>query len=683
VRTCGLALAVALTLFTVFAGAAHGALRRTKVGTGLTAVLAGEKLYLEVEPRAGESVVALARRVSDAKDSATQFAKANGGVRRLRADLDYRVPFAMLNPPLQVATLQAIFSRDRVDAQGWRHTTRGESLWSIAEWFTGNGKQFAAIRKANRLRDDPAPGTALLIPRALLAPRLLAASNASGAPRSVAEIAGGATPAPGRNAGPTPRAAGASPATKPGAPAVPLPPMTVPAEPLDTVAVVAPLVAEPFANGAAAAQRAALPAAPPKASVRAAPEAEAPAVASDAPREPSAPTTASPYRLAFGKDAEGEYAVYELRPGEALYSSVVVRFTGRTLADDVNALAQDVAKRSGIADVTSIAIGYPVKIPLDLVQPEFLPPGNPRRVEYEAALSASSKFRNQVTAVDLEGITVVLDAGHGGIDTGASIGGVWESTYVYDIALRVKNLLESYTAAQVVATTRDGDRFRVEDRDVLSYSRARAVLTSPAYPIQDSKIGVNLRWYIANSVQRTALKSGRDSERVVFVSIHADSLHPSLRGSMVYIPDASLSGDAFERSGPEYASRREVREAPSADQSRRDRQRSEGLSRELASYVVRAIKSEGLPVDPFKAVRERVIRNRHEWVPAVLRYNTVPAKVLIEVCNLGNVDDRAAIQTRAFRQQMAEAIVQGIRSYYGKSGTAPASGQIAKAAARR
>jgi hypothetical protein len=69
----------------------------------------------------------------------------------------------------------------------------------------------------------------------------------------------------------------------------------------------------------------------------------------------------------------------------------------------VNALAQDVAKRSGIADVTSIAIGYPVKIPLDLVQPEFLPPGNPRRLEYEAALSASNKFRNQVTAVDLEG----------------------------------------------------------------------------------------------------------------------------------------------------------------------------------------------------------------------------------------------------------------------------------------
>jgi N-acetylmuramoyl-L-alanine amidase len=393
-------------------------------------------------------------------------------------------------------------------------------------------------------------------------------------------------------------------------------------------------------------------------------------------------TSPSPYRLSFGKDSAGEYAVYELRPGEALYSSVVVRFTGRTLAEDVNALAHEIAKRSGIDDVTSIAIGYPVKIPLDLLQPEFLPPGNPRRAEYEAALSASNKFKNQVTALDLEGITVVLDAGHGGIDTGASIEGVWESTYVYDIALRVKNLLESYTAARVVPTTRDGDRFRLEDRDVLSYSRARAVLTSPLYPIQDTKVGVNLRWYIANDVQRAALKSGADPERVVFVSIHADSLHPSLRGAMVYIPDAGMSGDAFERSGPEYAARREVRDSPSSDQSRRDRVRSEGLSRELASYVVRAIKSDGLMVDPFKPVRERVIRNQHEWVPAVLRYNVVPAKVLIEVCNLGNGEDRAAILTRSFRQQMAEAIVQGIRSYYGKSGAAPAGSQIAKAAGR-
>ena len=52
------------------------------------------------------------------------------------------------------------------------------------------------------------------------------------------------------------------------------------------------------------------------------------------------PVPETPYHLDYVKDETGEYAVYRLRPGEALYSSVVVRFTGRVYADDVNAFAE-------------------------------------------------------------------------------------------------------------------------------------------------------------------------------------------------------------------------------------------------------------------------------------------------------------------------------------------------------
>ena len=48
-----------------------------------------------------------------------------------------------------------------------------------------------------------------------------------------------------------------------------------------------------------------------------------------------------------------------------------------------------------------------------------------------------------------------------------------------------------------------------------------------------------------------------------------------------------------------------------------------------------------------------------------MRYNTVPAKVLVEVCNLANPEDRRLIQTQQHRQRVAEAIVRGILSYYG------------------
>jgi N-acetylmuramoyl-L-alanine amidase len=325
-----------------------------------------------------------------------------------------------------------------------------------------------------------------------------------------------------------------------------------------------------------------------------------------------------------------------------------------------------------------------VKIPLDVLLPEHLPAGHPRRLEYETGLLASERFKNQLRASDLGGITVVLDAGHGGRDVGAAVEGVWESVHVYDVMVRTKQLLENYTAARVLTTTRDGESFRVDENDVLRASRGHAVLTTPPYSIVDSRIGVNLRWYLANSIHRRAAASGSPgdaAERVVFLSIHADSLHPSLRGAMAYIPDAGNSGGTFVRNSSEYSSRREVREQPQRTASQRDLQQSEGLSRQLAQSVLEAFRAEGLALHPFKPVRERVVRGRRPWVPAVLRYNTVPAKVLLEICNLNNGADRALIRTRAFRQKVAEAIASGILAYYGEDAPAPAL-RLAKSAAR-
>jgi N-acetylmuramoyl-L-alanine amidase len=384
------------------------------------------------------------------------------------------------------------------------------------------------------------------------------------------------------------------------------------------------------------------------------------------------PVPQRPYVLAYGKDQEGEYAVYRLRPGEALYSGVVVRFTGRIYAADVNALAADIAQRSGIGDVTSIPVGFKVKIPLDLLLPEYLPEGDPRRKEYEAGLLASSHFSNQVQAKGLEGITVILDAGHGGHDSGATVGGVWESLYVYDIAVRLKWLLESRTAAVVDLTTRDGDEYRIVESDVLPVSRSHSVLTKPPYPIADPVVGVNLRWYLANSLFRRALSADDDPQKVVFLSIHADSLHPSLRGAMAYIPAARMRDESFGKSGQIYEVRQEFKESPRVEFPWSQRVQSEGLSRQLAKQVIGAFEGLSLPVHPFTPVRDHIIRNRSEWVPAVLRYNSVPSKMLLEVCNLNNDLDRKLLQTRAYRQHVAEAVLKGLLAYYGQSASLPA-----------
>ncbi len=524
-------------------------------------------------PERGEGLLGLARRVCGSSTVATAIGEANGGASRLLAGVRYRVPFAVLTPERQLRVMRALFERDEVAAGGWSHRVGRaagnglESLWAVAEWFTGRGDNYREIRDFNRIVDDHLePGQTLVIPARLLRPAL----------------------------------------------------------------------------------RSALP-------------------------------ETSQYYLEYGRDGGGEYAVYRLKAGEALYSSVVVRFTGRVFAEDVNALAAEIAARSGISDVTGIPVGYAVKIPFDLLQPEFLPAGDPRRREYELGLVESSRFSNPVRAERLRGVTVILDSGHGGTDVGASMGGVWESVYVYDILVRVMRLLAETTAAETVATVRDGAEYVVLDRDVLPYSRGHRVLTTPHYPIADSTVGLHLRWYLANSVYRRLVDRGGDSAKVVFLSIHADSLHPSLRGAMAYVPGARYRGGQYGKSGAVYASRSEVRERPTVSFSSRERVRSEGLSRDLAQNVIAAFSAKGLLVHPDKPIREKVVRNRRAWVPAVLRYNAVPAQLLLEVCNLANADDRKLLQTREFRQQVAEAIVRGIVDYYG-DGEAPEGVRVARSA---
>ena len=65
-----------------------------------------------------------------------------------------------------------------------------------------------------------------------------------------------------------------------------------------------------------------------------------------------------------------------------------------------------------------------------------------RRERAEAAL-----FAAPAKARGLAGVRVVIDAGHGGRDTGTLHHGVWESAYVYDVASRLRRVLLVTTRA--------------------------------------------------------------------------------------------------------------------------------------------------------------------------------------------------------------------------------------------
>ncbi|HEY6212403.1 MAG TPA: N-acetylmuramoyl-L-alanine amidase, partial [Vicinamibacterales bacterium] len=287
--------------------------------------------------------------------------------------------------------------------------------------------------------------------------------------------------------------------------------------------------------------------------------------------------------------------------------------------------------------------------------PEYRPADDPARIADEAKKRESAKLAQRTHARGLAGVRVILDAGHGGRDVGTLHDGVEEASVAYDVMCRLERILKKRSAA-VVSTTRD----------------EHAVFTNPRYELDDDPVvGVNLRWYLANSIFRKSTKSGVAREKVVFISIHADSLHPSLRGAMAYIPGASYVTGSFEKSGKVYLARAEVREAPVVRHSEKESLAAEGLSRDLAESIVDSFESNELQVHPFNPVRDNVVRDGNEWVPAVIRYNLVPTRLLLEICNLGNRKDRELVKTKAYRQKIAEAMYEGLVRFYAERGEAP------------
>jgi N-acetylmuramoyl-L-alanine amidase len=248
--------------------------------------------------------------------------------------------------------------------------------------------------------------------------------------------------------------------------------------------------------------------------------------------------------------------------------------------------------------------------------------------------------------------------------------GVWEHDYVYDVTCRLKHKLEQRTAARVVLTLEDLETgCAPSTTDRLVANRQGTILTAPPFLAREegeADIGVNLRWYLANSIFRKAVSEGTDPDRVVFLSLHADSRHSALRGAMVYVPGAAYRTKTYGDASAVYTRYQEVREKPHVHFAKKDLLRSEAVSRGLAEHIVAGFRAEGLPVQSYQPVRDKVIRGKSRWVPAVLRGNAVPSKALVEMLNLANPEDAELLGSARVREQLAEALLRGILGHFGE-----------------
>ena len=225
---------------------------------------------------------------------------------------------------------------------------------------------------------------------------------------------------------------------------------------------------------------------------------------------------------------------------------------------------------------------------------------------------------------------IVIDAGHGGHDTG-TIGpnGLMEKDLVLDVAKRLGRLLESRLGAEVIYTRRDDTFIPLETRTAIA-NRERADL---------------------------------------FISIHANSSRDEdARGVETYYLNFTSSPDALEVAARENAvSEKSIYELQDLVKKIALKEKIEE-SREFATDVQESLYG-GL------SLRNAGIRNRGiKKAPFIVLIGANMPSILAEISFVSNPADERKLETAEHRQRIAEALYRGVARYAnGLSGVKVAS----------
>jgi len=223
--------------------------------------------------------------------------------------------------------------------------------------------------------------------------------------------------------------------------------------------------------------------------------------------------------------------------------------------------------------------------------------------------------RSLVRSLGLKLSRVVIDAGHGGRDVGSiGPGGYMEKELVLDVALRLRELIETELGAEVVMT-RTTDTF---------------------VPLET----------------RTAIANQQEAD--LFISIHANSSRiRAAHGIETYFLNFTSSREALETASRENAaSERSIHELQDLVKKIMLRDKLDE-SRELAQHIQRALSG-----------RKGVNLNRGvKQAPFVVLIGANMPSILSEVCFISNPEEEKFVKAAENRQAIAESLFEGVRSY--------------------
>jgi N-acetylmuramoyl-L-alanine amidase len=584
------------------------------------------------------------------------------------------IPMPQLNGESQRKLIETLFPYDHADDRGWWHQVGftgelGEETWhAVSDWLTGSNRNVSSLMQLPENRGVGKKlqrGAKIFVPKNLLLPGLRAPSQ---------KQAGAAAPAS------APMTTVAAPEKQPESRSEA--PKQKPAE---TVAQKTPAQKSPAKAPPGRASTSPAPRKPdeitraeePQSDVIMAPEPKATSTPGRAPQGEGEGDAGEPAKLAagelsYGKDEKGAYAAYKLKRGEAIYTAVVVRFTDFQERQDIIDACDIVLRRSGISDPRRIDAGQSIRIPMEILSDRYWPESSAERRGFEAMRQEAARLQQtRVSSKGLDGVVVVIDPGHGGNDQGASYpdAGLYEDELNYDIACRLKQLLESDTRAKVHFTLTDPKQgFEPRNTQSFTSDKNEELLTTPRYWNEDAKISANLRWYLANHFYEKECRKGLDPRKVVFISIHCDALHEKMRGTMVYVPGAKYRRNQEQPEGVIYARYDETNGHAAVSTTGEDRTRDEALSRNFAQTLIQTLQNGPAKIavnkhgDPIRNVIRK--SGGTAYVPAVLRNNLIPTKVLVETANLNNPTDRERLADPQWRQSYAEALRDALLEYF-------------------
>ena len=248
---------------------------------------------------------------------------------------------------------------------------------------------------------------------------------------------------------------------------------------------------------------------------------------------------------------------------------------------------------------------------------------------HEAAPTADGDL-SLIRALGLKVGRIVVDAGHGGHDTG-TIGpnGLMEKDLVLDVALRLGKLLEQKLGAEVVYTRHD-----------------------------DTFIPLETRTAIANQNQAD-----------LFISIHANSSpDAAARGVETYYLNFTHSADALEVAARENAvSETSVHDLQDlvkkiALKEKIEESREFAVTVQKSLYTGESSKNSG--------IKDRGVKK----APFIVLIGANMPSILAEISFVSNPTDERKLRTPEYRQRIAESLYRGVTRYaQGLSGVKVAS----------